>query len=34
MEMIRLNKYSPATYRALKDESSQGNRRINPDVYF
>lgn len=34
MEMIRLNKYSPATYRALKDESSQDSRRINSDVYF
>ena len=34
MEIIRLNKYSPATYRALKDESSQDHIRINSDVYF
>ena len=34
MKLIRLNKYTPTTYRALKDKSSQDNRHINSDVYF
>lgn len=34
MKLITLNKYSPDTYRALKDKSSQDNIRINSDVYF